>query len=48
MFRKNKKAEVFNRKASSNESKPDEILKVLDIKKGQNIADIGSGGGYLP
>jgi ubiquinone/menaquinone biosynthesis C-methylase UbiE len=47
MFRKNKKAEVFNRKASSNESKPDEILKVLDIKKGQNIADIGSGGGYF-
>ncbi|MFH1237188.1 MAG: class I SAM-dependent methyltransferase [Candidatus Aenigmatarchaeota archaeon] len=41
------KAEMFNLKAASDKSKPDEILKILDIKSGQALADIGSGGGYF-
>lgn len=38
---------MFNKKAASPKSKPDEILKALDLKSGQNVADIGSGGGYF-
>lgn len=38
---------MFNKKASSPKSKPDEILKALSIKPGQKIADIGAGGGYF-
>lgn len=41
------KAEMFNRKADSSKSKPDDILKVLNLKPGSKIADIGSGGGYF-
>lgn len=43
---KNSKAEMFNKKASNPKNKPDEIIKNLKILPGQNIADIGSGGGY--
>ncbi len=38
---------MLNRRASSAESKPVEIIKSLNIKKGDIVADIGSGGGYF-
>jgi len=38
---------MLNRQASSRKSKPDEILETLDLREGQNIADIGAGGGYF-
>jgi arsenite methyltransferase len=43
----NFKARMFNRKASSSKSKPDEVLKALSLKPGEKVADIGSGGGYF-
>ncbi|OYT26102.1 MAG: methyltransferase type 11 [Candidatus Altiarchaeales archaeon ex4484_96] len=39
-------AERFNKKAASPDSKPDEIIKHLDITPGMKIVDLGSGGGY--
>jgi len=44
---KNVKARMFNRKASNPKNKPDQILEVLALQPGQNIADIGAGGGYF-
>ncbi|MFW6134174.1 MAG: class I SAM-dependent methyltransferase [Elusimicrobiota bacterium] len=41
------KIKHFNKKASSLKSKPDEIIKVLNLKQNQKIADIGAGGGYF-
>ena len=41
------KAEMFDRKASNPKNKPDQIIVALSIKPGQNIADIGAGGGYF-
>ena len=38
------KAKMFNRKAARRKSKADEILNTLNIRLGQTIADIGSGG----
>ncbi len=38
---------MFNKRASSERFKPDEIMKALNIKPGQRIADIGAGGGYF-
>jgi ubiquinone/menaquinone biosynthesis C-methylase UbiE len=38
---------MFNRKASSSKSKPDEVIAALSIRKGHRIADIGAGGGYF-
>jgi len=43
---KNIRAKMFNSKAAAPENKPDQIIKGIDLKPGQNIADIGSGGGY--
>ena len=37
----------FNKSASSQNSKPDEILEKLDIKSGMNILEIGVGGGFF-
>ena len=42
-----KKAIMFNKKASRKRSKSNEIIDILAIKKGNKIADIGSGGGYF-
>ena len=42
-----KKAKMFNKKASRKKSKSDHIINTLRIKKGDKIADIGSGGGYF-
>jgi len=44
---RNLKAEMFNRKASDPKNKPDEILEALALQQGQNVADIGAGGGYF-
>lgn len=41
------RARMFNRKASDPRSKPDEILAALGLKPGENVADIGAGGGYF-
>jgi len=42
-----KKAKMFNKKASRKKSKSDLVINSLEIKKGDKIADIGSGGGYF-
>ena len=39
--------EMFNKKASSDENKPDKIIQSLNIQSSEIIADIGSGGGYF-
>jgi len=44
---KNRKAEMFNRKASDPKNKPDQIVEELALQLGHNIADIGAGGGYF-
>jgi len=41
------KARMFNKKASEPKNKPANILETLALHPGQNIADIGSGGGYF-
>jgi ubiquinone/menaquinone biosynthesis C-methylase UbiE len=38
---------MFNSKASNPKNKPDEVLKALELQKGQKVADIGAGGGYF-
>lgn len=43
----NFRAKMFNKRASNPKSRPDEILGTLALRGGQNIADIGSGGGYF-
>ena len=44
---RNLKAKMFNRKASDPRNKPDQILEALELRQGQNVADIGAGGGYF-
>lgn len=41
-----KKALRFNQKAAAPNSKPDQVVEALNVLPGQNIADIGAGGGY--
>jgi arsenite methyltransferase len=43
----NSKAEMFNSKASNPKNKPNEVLNALELQQGQNVADIGAGGGYF-
>ncbi|KAA3617307.1 MAG: class I SAM-dependent methyltransferase [Calditrichaeota bacterium] len=40
------RAKHFNKLARAPEWKPDEVIKTLDIQKGDFIGDLGSGGGY--
>jgi arsenite methyltransferase len=41
------RAEMFNKKAASAKSMPDEIIKTLALKAGQKVLDFGAGGGYF-
>ena len=47
MLMSNLMAKKFNKKASNPKNKPDKVLQTIDPKPGQNIVDIGSGGGYF-
>jgi len=42
-----KKAKMFNKKASKPKYKANQIMETLALKPGQILADIGSGGGYF-
>ncbi len=44
---KKDKAKLFNDKAAAEKSQADKIVELLEVKQGQNIADIGSGGGFF-
>jgi len=46
-MRVNYKARMFNSKASSPKSQPDEVMEALGLRPGQTVADIGAGGGYF-
>ncbi|MCP5497892.1 MAG: methyltransferase domain-containing protein [Leptospiraceae bacterium] len=41
------KAKRFNKTAAEAESKPEEIIKALNLESGMIVADLGSGGGYF-
>ena len=43
----NLRAKMFNKRASGPKSKPEMVIKALDLKAGKKIADIGAGGGYF-
>jgi ubiquinone/menaquinone biosynthesis C-methylase UbiE len=38
---------LLNRNAGSKRSRPEDILKHLNLSKGDSVADIGAGGGYF-
>lgn len=38
---------MFNAKAADPKNKPDQIIESIGLKKGQSVADIGSGGGFF-
>ena len=44
---KNLQAKMFNKKAGDPKNKPNQIIQAIALQTGQNIADIGSGGGYF-
>ncbi len=37
---------IFNKGASDPDNKPDEVIKAINIKPGNHVADLGAGGGY--
>ncbi len=37
---------IFNKGASDPDNKPDEVIKTINIKPGNHVADLGAGGGY--
>jgi SAM-dependent methyltransferase len=39
--------EMLNRSAASKKSRAEEILRILDVREGGAVADIGAGGGYF-
>jgi ubiquinone/menaquinone biosynthesis C-methylase UbiE len=41
------RARMFNWSASRKGSQPDKVLSSLGLKKGENVVEIGSGGGYF-
>lgn len=41
------RAEMFNKRAAKPKFKAHQIIETLELKNGQTIADIGSGGGYF-
>ncbi|MBN3033857.1 MAG: class I SAM-dependent methyltransferase [Candidatus Saganbacteria bacterium] len=41
------RAEMFNKKAATAKSRPDEIIGALGLRPGQNALDYGAGGGYF-
>lgn len=41
------RAEMLNRRASNPKFKVDEIINILSLEKGNVVADIGCGGGYI-
>ena len=43
----NFRLESLNKKASSSENKPQEVIKKMMLKEGDVIGDIGAGGGYF-
>ena len=43
----NFRLEMLNKKASSKENKPDEVIKHMNLKNGDIVGDIGTGGGYF-
>jgi len=47
MIMKNFRAKRLNKKASSTKNSPDKVIESIELKPGQTIADIGSGGGYF-
>jgi arsenite methyltransferase len=38
---------LLNRNAGSKQSRPEEILKRLNLRKGDSVVDLGAGGGYF-
>jgi ubiquinone/menaquinone biosynthesis C-methylase UbiE len=41
------RAWMFNYEASRSRSKPGKVLRSLNVRKGQAVADLGAGGGYF-
>ncbi|MGM0771432.1 MAG: class I SAM-dependent methyltransferase [Halobacteriota archaeon] len=43
----NLKAKMFNRKAAGPKSRSGQVIRSLSLKEGQQVADVGIGGGYF-
>ncbi|HPA72589.1 MAG TPA: hypothetical protein PKY31_09990, partial [Spirochaetota bacterium] len=38
---------LFNREAADSESMADRVVEALNVREGDTVADLGSGGGYF-